>query len=148
MSELQAYWPDIDTGNASFANIVRPWCKDRWKEGKRLAISIVEAEDAKSDQQRRYYHGVVLTEIAEQAKANGQKFAMPVWKEFFRDKFLGFKVKTFTNPVTGKKSRRRVRISTEDLGVKAYSNLIERVTAFAVTDLGVEFSVAKWEEYR
>jgi hypothetical protein len=46
---------------------------------------------------------------------------------------------TTVNPMTGKKHRRRVRKSTEDLGVKAYAELIERVTAFAVTELSVEF---------
>jgi len=42
--------------------------------------------------------------------------------------------------MTGKKSRRHVRISTEDLGIRKYAELIERVTAFAVTELGVTFS--------
>ena len=41
--------------------------------------------------------------------------------------------------MTGKKVRRRVRVSTEDLGVKGYSEYIERVTAFAAVELGVEF---------
>jgi hypothetical protein len=107
--------------------------------GHRLALEIRLAEDAKTDGQRKYYHGVVLAEIAKQATVNGQKFPLAVWKEWFRSEYLGFKTVTCTNPMTGKKSRRRVRKSTEDLGVKAYAQLIERVTAFAVTDLSVEF---------
>ena len=34
---------------------------------------------------------------------------------------------------------RHVRQSTEALGVKGYNQLIERVTAYAVTELGVNF---------
>ncbi|MCL2887466.1 MAG: hypothetical protein FWF20_11980, partial [Betaproteobacteria bacterium] len=66
----------------------------------------------------------------------------------FRKEYLGSKTKTFTNPMTGRKSRRRVRISTEDLGIRAYSKLIDRVSAFAATELGVTFpaSYDQWEQ--
>jgi hypothetical protein len=66
---------------------------------------------------------------------------MAVWKEWFRAEFLGHKTQTCINPITGKKSRRRVRVSTEDLGVKGYAQLIDRVTAYAVMELGVRFSM-------
>ena len=56
-----------------------------------------------------------------------------------------FKTYTTTNPMTGKRVRRRERISSEDLGVRAYNALIERVTAFAVTELGVEFP-SEWRD--
>jgi hypothetical protein len=40
-----------------------------------------------------------------------------------------------------------VRVSTEDLGVKGYSQLIDRVSAFAATELGVTFPATfqQWE---
>ena len=40
-----------------------------------------------------------------------------------------------------------MRVSTEDLGVKGYSQLIDRVSAFAATELGVTFpaSFQQWE---
>jgi hypothetical protein len=127
-------------GHAELTGRAWPWAKSLLMAGHRLACEIRPLEDAKTDRQRRYYHGVVLKEIAEQATANGQKFPLAVWKEHFRQEYLGFKTRTFTNPLTGKKSRRRVRVSTEDLGVRAYAELIEQVTAFAVTELGVRFS--------
>lgn len=104
-----------------------------------VVLEIRLASDVKTDRQRRYYHGVILKSIAQQAKVNGQKYELETWKEYFRAKYLGFKVETTKNPITGKKVRRRVRVSTEDLGVKGYNELIERVTAEAATDLGVEF---------
>ncbi|MNW16733.1 hypothetical protein D3C71_2156850 [compost metagenome] len=50
------------------------------------------------------------------------------------------------NPITGKKSRRLVRVSTEDLGVKAYAKYIDQVTAIAATDLGVTITL-RFEDY-
>lgn len=136
---LQVQWVNPQQAHASLNQTVVPWAKSMMMAGHRLIGEFRLAEDVKTDQQRRYYHGVILAEIAKQAKVNGQNFPLAVWKEHFRNEFLGFKTVTFTNPMTGKKSRRRIRKSTEDLGVKAYANLIERVTAFACTDLGVEF---------
>jgi len=136
---LQVQWINPQQAHASLNQTVVPWAKSMMLAGHRLIGEFRLAEDVKTDGQRRYYHGVVLTEIAKQAQVNGQKFPLAVWKEHFRNEYLGFKTVTFVNPMNGKKSRRRVRKSTEDLGVKAYANLIERVTAFACTDLGVEF---------
>lgn len=150
MSELilRTEWVNPQQAGVSLNTTVVPWCKSMMQAGHRLAVEIRLAEDAKTDQQRKYYHGVILKEIAQQAMANGQKFPLAVWKEHFRSECLGFKTVSFVNPITGKKSRRRVRISTEDLGIRAYNKLIERVTAFAVTELGVEFSCPRWEQYQ
>lgn len=136
---LQVHWIDPQQAHASLNQTVVPWAKRMMLSGHRLVAEFRLAEDVKTDGQRRFYHGIVLTEVAKQATANGQKFPLAVWKEFFRDKFLGFKTVSYVNPMTGKKLRRRMRKSTEDLGVKAYATLIEKVTAFACTDLGVEF---------
>lgn len=145
---LRTEWVNPQQAGVSLNTTVVPWCKSMMQAGHRLAVEIRLAEDRKTDQQRKYYHGVILKEIAQQAMANGQKFPLQVWKEHFRSEFLGFKTVSFINPITGKKSRRRVRISTEDLGIRAYNKLIERVTAFAVTELGVEFSCPRWEQYQ
>ncbi len=144
---LRAKWINPQQAGASLNGTVVPWCRTMMTAGHRLAVEIRLAEDAKTDRQRAYYHGVILKEIAQQAMANGQKFPMAVWKEHFRNEYLGFKTVSFINPLTGKKSRRRVRNSTERLGVRGYNKLIERVTAFAVTELGVQFSVLRWEKY-
>lgn len=115
--------------------------------GGRLMLTLVDAEDAKTDKQRRYYHGVILKEIAQKAQINGEKFPLAVWKEHFRREYLPDKRKRVKNPLTGKSMTIRVRQSTEDLSVKKYNLLIERVTAFAVTELGVEFSEPNFERW-
>ena len=123
----------------ALSNLVWPELKSQTMAGNRMVLEIRLADDSKTDEQRRYYHGVILTEISKQAKPNGVQYPMQVWKEYFRDLYLGHKTKTVTNPLTGKKSRRRIRVSSEDLGVRGYTNLIEQVTAYAVTELGVMF---------
>jgi hypothetical protein len=108
---------------------------------RKVDVVFLDHEDDLTDKQRAYYHGYVLTVIAQQVKANGQRYPMHVWKEYYRKKYLGFKTKTCTDPITGKKYRTRIRQSTEGLGVRGYSTLIERVTSHAGTEFGVMFPV-------
>lgn len=128
-------------------NVAAPKCREIWATGQLVEATFRTHEDAKTDRQRRYYHGVVLKTIAQQARPNGEQHALAVWKEYFRAEYLGYKIVTTKNPITGKKIRRRVRVSTEDLGVKGYSKLIDRVSAFAATELGVTFPATfqQWE---
>jgi hypothetical protein len=145
---FQATLTGPDQGREVVRGQLLPYIGKLIDAGKRVAITAMEEEDSKSMRQRKYYHGVVLVEIAEQAKVNGEKFAMPVWKEHFRELYVGSIWKVYKDPMTGRKKRRKVRISTEDLSVKAYSKLIDQVTAFAATELGVTFSVPNWESCR
>lgn len=124
----------------AIARMVWPFAKEQIRQGHELVIEARLLGDAITQAQRGYLHAVVLTEIAQFAIANGEQFPMPVWKEWFRNEFLGFRVVTSINPFTKKKVRRRVRISTEDLGVRALAQYIDRVIAFAATDLGVVVS--------
>ena len=128
-------------------NVAAPKCREIWATGQLVEATFRTHEDAKTDRQRAYYHGVVLKTIAQQARPNGEQHALAVWKEYFRAEYLGYKTVTTKNPITGKKVRRRVRVSTEDLGVKGYSQLIDRVSAFAATELGVTFPATfqQWE---
>jgi hypothetical protein len=117
---------------------VLPWVGEQLERGRALAGDIGEYEAAITTEQRGYFHRVVLGEIA--AHAPGPKYPMEVWKEWFREKFLGFKDVTAINPITGKKTKRRMRMSTEDLGVRGYAKHIEQVIAFASTELGLTIS--------
>jgi len=126
-------------GHAVVAKVLWPYCKGHLHAGRRLVVEVRFAEDAFTDKQRGFYHGCILANIAQQARPNGQSYPLEVWKEHLRSMFLGFKTKTTINPTTGKKSRRRIRQSTEGLGVKGYADLIEKVAAYAGTELGVTF---------
>ena len=108
-----------------------PWVGEQLKQGRPLVAEFRLLDDDITDKQRAYLHAVVLTEIALYARPGGQQFPMRTWKEHFRAEFLGFKVVTSINPLTGKKVRRRVRISTEDLGIKGMADYIDRICAWA-----------------
>ncbi len=113
-----------------------PWAKAQMTAGRPVVAEFRLLEDDKTNEQRGYLH-IIYAFIADHAVVNGAKFPMKVWKEFYRDKFLGFKVRSFKDPMTGKTVRRRVRVSTEDLGIRAYASLIDKVTAHASTELAL-----------
>jgi len=84
-----------------------PWVGQQLEQGRQLVAEFRLLDDDITDKQRAYLHAVVLAEIALYARPGGQQFPMKVWKEHFRAEFLGFKVVTSINPLTGKKHRRR-----------------------------------------
>ena len=118
---------------------VFPWVGAQLQAGRACVLELRLADDVKTDKQRAYLHGCILANIAKQAVVNGERFALKTWKEWYRNEFLGFRTVTHQNPFTKKASRRRQRLSTEDLGLRAYADYIERVIAHAVTTLGVSF---------
>lgn len=146
---LHTVFTDPDQAKAALLGQIGPFCREQWARGvQRLSVVIQAEEDSKSIQQRKYLHGVIYKEISEQAIIAGQKFDMPVWKRYLQDRFIGHRWEVLKDPMTGKKKRRKVRIRSEDLGVKAYSKLIDEVSAFAATELGVTFSVRNWQDWR
>ena len=103
----------------------------------RLVIG-VDPED-KSVKQRKFLHGVVLKQISEQARSDGKRYVLAMWKEYYRREFLGFRWEHYALPGAKKATPHRVRISTEELSVKKYSLHIDKVIAHAVADLNVAF---------
>lgn len=81
-------------------------------------------------QNRRYWGRGVLSQIAEQASINGQKFSAEAWHEQFKRMFIG--VEELPNgQVVGKSSAK--------LGKKAFCDLCSEVEAYAAMELGVFF---------
>ncbi len=117
-----------------------PWVGQQLEQGRQLVAEFRLLDDDITDKQRAYLHAVVLAEIALYARPGGQQFPMKVWKEHFRKEWLGFKTVTNINPITGRKHRTRVRVSTEDLGITAMAEYIDRIIAYAATELGVVVS--------
>lgn len=116
-----------------------PWIGEQLKQGRELVLEARLLDDDITAKQRGYLHGVVLTEIAQKLLPGGQRFPMATWKEHYRAKFLGFDVVTYIDPFTGKKLRRRVRKSTEDLGVRGMADYIDQIMA-DVAEYGIEIS--------
>jgi hypothetical protein len=140
----------LSSPNQAHTAIKSAWeyAKPQLFGGRKLVMRIVDHEEAKTAQQRKYIHGYIYLEISKQAVVGGQKFNLATWKEHFRSVFLGDEVVEVLNPMTGVITKQAVRVSTESLGVRGYNKLIEQVTAFATTELGVRFdeSFESWVE--
>jgi hypothetical protein len=125
-----------------------PFCRALWQDGERVSLVAQREEDARSIQQLRYYWGPMLGDISEQASINGQKYAKDAWHELGKRQFLPRRV---TKAKVAGKARPVVSVSlgsTKGLSVKRMSAYIEQFQAWAITDLGVQFSERKWENYR
>lgn len=119
------------------------------QDGKRVRVSVEEDAEPITIKQRRFLHGPVLSQISEQVRVGGERYVMDIWKEFFRKEFLGDKFVMLKKPRWDKKlcqlvqakraTPHRVRISTEDLSIKQYSEYIDRVIAHAATEWAVAF---------
>lgn len=122
-------------------------CKAQLMAGNKIVVEARLYDDMLSTQQRKYLHGVIYNEIAKQAVIDGRKYSLAIWKEYARNKFLGEKIETVINPMTGAERKEVVRVSSESLTVKQYTLLIEQVTAWATTDLNVNFymSFDEWQ---
>jgi len=92
-------------------------------------------------QQRKFLHGPVLTQISEQVRVNGERFTVDVWKEYFRKRILERDPEYEMVKLPGAKraTPRRVRKSTEKLGVRDYAKFIDEVIDTAVADFNVAF---------
>jgi hypothetical protein len=137
---LRAELHTPEQGHQALASYAWPWAKEQLRQGRELVAEFRLLEDDITDKQRAYLHGVVFKEIAMYARPGGQQFDKDTWKEHFRKEWLGFKTVSNVNPMTGKRTRTRVRQSTEDLGIRAMAEYIDRVIAFAATELGVTVS--------
>ena len=113
--------------------------------GKRVRIACQEDEDDRTVAANRYYWGVMLKEIAEQASIEGQRWSAEAWHELFKRMFLGYEIKKVK--VAGRKKATVIRRlkSTANLTIKKFSAYLEKAQAFAVTDLGVKFTTDWYE---
>lgn len=124
--------------NAQAAALVQQAMADE-DPGRRIRVVVgIDHEDI-TTKQRGFFHAAVLPQISEQARVGGLQYTADCWKEFVRKQFLPDRWETMRLPGQKKATPRRIRSSTEDLSIKGYSEHIDKVIAYAVTELGVEF---------
>jgi hypothetical protein len=107
--------------------------------GRVFRIIVGEERDSLSARQRRFMHGPLLGQIAEQVRVNGERFVIAVWKRYYKDLFLGHTWEMVKMPGQKKATPRKKPVSSEDLSVKQYSEWIDKVLAHAATEFGVRF---------
>jgi len=116
--------------------------------GRPARVRVEEHEDDRSEQQNKFYWGPCLGDISEQARIDGQRYTKEAWHNLFKRVFLGYEI--VREKVAGRKKTtiiRRLR-STRNLKVRAFSKYLDELQAFAATEHGVRFTVAKWQEYQ
>lgn len=116
--------------------------------GASVRICVQQHEEDRTLQQNRYYWGVVLKDVSDQASIDGQRWAVEAWHELFRRQFIGMAIKKVT--VAGRKKKVVIRSlrSTKDLKVRAFSLYLDQIIAFAVVDLSVRLSCDSWEAWQ
>jgi len=146
VSGVKAFIRSVRTREEAHAAISAAYAhaKQLIADGQRVRVQVGPDDDLMSARQRRFLHGPVLTQIAEQAWVGGRQYAMPIWKEHYRAKLLGSAWETVTLPGQEPKPF-EVRRSTEDLSTRDYSDYIDLVIADAVTEHGVEFHFREGE---
>jgi len=124
--------------------------------GQNALIECRQALEPISVKQRKFLHGPVLTQISEQVRIGGERYVTKVWKQYFHDLFLPdewvlekrFHLDRETGELTPDKraTPRRVRRSTEELGVKGYAEHIEKIIDYATVEWGVVFRFTREEQ--
>lgn len=116
-------------------------------DGVVMQLDVKEYDDDRTLQQNRFYWGPCLKEISKQARVAGVQYTDEAWHEFFKRQFLGFEIEKVH--VAGRKRPtviRRLR-STTKLGVRAFSKYLDQLQAYAASELGVQFTVLRWQDF-
>jgi hypothetical protein len=97
--------------------------------GGRWVLSITRRKRTPK-QNRRYWGGGVLAQVAAQAVVNGKLYPPEVWHEQFKRQFIGA-LELPNGQVIGK--------SSTDLTTTEFSEFCDQVEAYAASELGVTF---------
>lgn len=106
-----------------------PFLKGRLN-GQTQWILTLTTKKRTSPQNRRYWGRGVLSQIAEQARVNGQQYEPEAWHELAKRKFLGV-TELPDGTIVGK--------SSTNLTTSEFSEFCTQVEAWAATELGVTF---------
>ena len=109
--------------------------------GEWVDLTVAPALDSIGVKQRGFLHGAVLPQIAEQVFVGErrERFVADIWKEHFRRLFIPDKWVMRKLPGAKRATPHRERVSSESLGVKAYSKFIDSIIDHAILELGVVF---------
>lgn len=118
----------------AFVALVKENAKSFADRGQPLRIILTSEERKRNAEQNRFYWGVVLRDIAEQAWVNGRQFDKDTWHEYFARQFGVCEDVELPN---GEIISRRK--STTQMSVGEFSAYTAQVQAYAANKLGVSF---------
>ena len=99
------------------------------RSGKCLTVECKEEKAKRSNEANRYYWQL-LHQVEEQAWVEGRQYSSEVWHEAAKRRFLGLV------DLPGGAS---MGISTTTLSTREFAEYVEKVTAWAALELGVQF---------
>lgn len=129
--EFQLRSPSIWTNVLAFVKANANACLEK---GEPLRVIVTSDEKKRNAEQNRFYWGVALRDISEQAWIDGRQFDKDAWHEYFSRKF-GV-CEDLTLPDGEIITRRK---STTQMTVGEFSTYVNQVQAWAANHLGVEF---------
>jgi len=103
-------------------------------KGEPLRIIVTSEERKRNAEQNKFYWGVILRDIADNAWVNSRQFDKDVWHEHFARQFGVSEDIELPNGETV--TRRK---STTQMSVGEFSTYMTQVQAYAASTLGVEF---------
>jgi hypothetical protein len=119
------------------------------ENGNTATIRAGEDQDPISIKQRGFLHAAVFPQIAEQVTVDGVRYTAEVWKQHLKNLFLPdtwemrralvWDAKTGKLRAAKKATPHRIKRSTEELGIKAYSKFIDDCIDHAALNWSVVF---------
>lgn len=119
----------------AFAAFVKANAPSFAQKGEPLRVIVTSEEKKRNAEQNRFYWGVVLRDISEQAWIDGKQFSKDVWHEYLA-RLYGV-CEDITLPGGEIIVRRK---STADMSIGEFSAYLNQVQEYAAGTLGVEFA--------
>lgn len=115
--------------------------------GEPVELRVGPALDPIRAKQRKFLKDIVCGQISEQAVVGEkrERYTKEIWAEFFRRRFLGDRYEMRKMPGAKKATPHRIRNSTEELGVRGYSEYTDKVIDTAVVEHHVVFEFTSVE---
>lgn len=118
------------------ANATALWAflKANWRpmaeKGTPLSVEVSEFKRPRSKDQNARYWGFLVRNIEEQAWLEGRQYPGEVWHDYFKRKFIGVIDGPFGQTYA---------MSSRELPSDEFTTFMDKVEAFAATELGVIF---------
>lgn len=123
----------------AFVSIVRANAKAFNDSGHPLRIILTSSDKKRSTEANGYYWKFLLEQIADQAWVEGRQYSKEVWHIYMAERFAE---KIEISLPDGTIHIRRK--STTEMKVGEFSDYLQKVEAYAATELGVRFVDARY----
>lgn len=114
-------------------SLLRDWPRYAAME-RPLTVTVAEHKARRNSAQNRLLHAL-LQQIADGCQPGGVTYDVEWWKEYIRRRFIGTEEMQLPDG-----TRMERGISTTTLSVGEFADLIDRVTAWAVTELQIDLN--------